>query len=228
MVPSMNEAIAATALFEARGLACLRGERLVFAGLDFALAGGEALLLLGPNGSGKSSLLRLLAGLLKPIAGSLSWNGQAVSEDREAHSARVHYVGHHDAIKAVLTVQENIRFWGRLHDPAAGDALADAGLARFGLAHLKEIPGKLLSAGQKRRLNLSRLLAAPAPLWLLDEPSVALDKASVKVLEAVIAEHRAKGGMVALSTHAEIDLPDAKVLHLDRFAPVESAHRIWA
>jgi heme exporter protein A len=209
--------------FSGDGLACIRGERVVFTHLDFHVAAGEAVLLLGPNGSGKSSLLRLLAGLLKPAAGRLSWNGKPTSEDREAHAARIHYVGHHDAIKPVLTVQENLRFWARLHDPEAGDRATEVALERFGLWRLREVPGKLLSAGQKRRLNLSRLLGAPAPVWLLDEPTVALDKASVKTLEAVMAEHRAAGGMVVLSTHADVDLPAARELHLDQFAPAASS-----
>ncbi|HVI53218.1 MAG TPA: heme ABC exporter ATP-binding protein CcmA [Candidatus Sulfotelmatobacter sp.] len=207
------------ARFSGHNLACLRGERMVFARMDFEMKAGEALLLLGPNGSGKSSLLRLLAGLLKPAGGNLAWNGEPVSEDREAHAARVHYVGHHDAVKPVLTVQENLRFWARLHDPASGDGLAQAALERFDMLRLAEVPGKLLSAGQKRRLNLSRLLAAPAPLWLLDEPTVALDRASVKRLETIIAEHRARGGMVVLSTHADVDLPGARAMHLDHFTP---------
>ncbi|OIR09070.1 cytochrome c biogenesis ATP-binding export protein CcmA [mine drainage metagenome] len=210
---------APNARFSGHGLACLRGERMVFASLDFALDAGGALLLLGPNGSGKSSLLRLLAGLLKPAAGRLAWNDQPVADDREAHSARVHYVGHHDAVKPVLTVWENLRFWAGLHSPAAGDALTAGALERFDLKRLAEVPGKLLSAGQKRRLNLARLLAAPAPVWLLDEPTVALDRASVKRLEADMARHRAEGGMVILSTHAEIDLPGAAELHLNRFTP---------
>ena len=207
------------ARFSGHNLACLRGERMVFARMDFEMTSGEALLLLGPNGSGKSSLLRLLAGLLKPAAGQLAWNGEMVAEDREAHSGRVHYVGHHDAVKPVLTVMENLRFWARLHDPKAGDALAEAALESLDMLRLAEVPAKLLSAGQKRRLNLSRLLAAPAPLWLLDEPTVALDRASVKRLEAIIARHRAAGGMVVLSTHADVDLPGAREMHLDHFTP---------
>jgi heme exporter protein A len=214
-----TSAIAFSGSFSGAGLACLRGERVVFAGLDFTLESGGALLLLGPNGSGKSSLLRLLAGLLKPAAGAMAWNGEPVAEDREAHAARVHYVGHHDAIKPVLSVLENLRFWAHLHDPKTGDAVSRKALERLDLWRLAEVPGKLLSAGQKRRLNLARLMAAPSPLWLLDEPTVALDKASVKALEAIIAEHRAAGGMVVLSTHAEIDLPEAKELHLDDFTP---------
>lgn len=207
--------------FAGSSLTCVRGERVVFTGLDFSLAPGDALVLLGPNGSGKSSLLRLMAGLIRPAAGRLSWNGQPVGADREAHAGRTHYVGHHDAIKPVLTVAENLRFWARLHG-AGGDAKALAALDRFGLGHLAGMPGKLLSAGQKRRLNLARLLAAPAPLWLLDEPSVALDRASVRRLEEVIAEHRAAGGMVVLSTHAVVDLPGGRELLLDDYAVTAS------
>jgi heme exporter protein A len=207
--------------FSASKLACVRGGRVVFAGLDFSLEVGDALVLLGPNGSGKSSLLRVLAGLLKPAAGMLAWQGQSVREDPEAHSARSHYVGHHDAIKPVLSVAENLRFWARLHQPHAATAAeaVEKALDRFGLAHLRDIPGKMLSAGQKRRTNLARLLAAPSPLWLLDEPVTALDRASIKVLEQVFAEHRAGGGIVVLSTHADVDLPGARELHLDDFAP---------
>jgi heme exporter protein A len=214
--------------FAGEKLVCVRGERIVFTGLDFQVSPGQALLLLGPNGSGKSSLLRVMAGLLKPAAGRLVWGGAAVAEDREAHAARIHYVGHHDAIKPVLSVEENLRFWARLHDPLTGDRVALAALQRFGLARLSGVPGKMLSAGQKRRLNLARLLAAPAAVWLLDEPTVALDRASVKVLEAVLAEHRANGGMVVLSTHADVDLAGAEELHLDRFAAsADSQMGMW-
>jgi heme exporter protein A len=225
----MIEGCSSSSLFTGEKLLCIRGERVVFTQLNFSVASGEALLLLGPNGSGKSSLLRLMAGLLKAADGHLSWNGMPVSEDREAHSGRIHYVGHHDAIKPVLSVLENLRFWARLHDGAAGDKTAWAALETLGLDRLAEVPGKLLSAGQKRRLNLARLLAAPAPLWLLDEPTVALDRASVKVLEAVIAGHRAAGGMVVLSTHADIDLPGAGALHLDEFsAPADAMLGVWS
>jgi len=201
-------------------LACRRGGRLVFSRLDFTLEAGGALMLLGPNGSGKSSLLRVLAGLLRPCHGRLDWNGQTLADDPEAHAARTHYLGHHDAIKPVLTVVEMVRFWARLHhdDPAHADRAATTAIDRFGLAPLADMPGRMLSAGQKRRVNLARLLAAPCPLWLMDEPTTALDRASIAVLETVLAEHRAEGGMVVLSTHADIALPDAAILNLDRFA----------
>lgn len=219
MVPPMSTA--QSRLFRGCRLACRRGGRLVFTRLDFALEPGGALLLLGPNGSGKSSLLRVLAGLLHPSEGRLEWNGQTLADDPEAHAARTHYLGHHDAIKPVLSVTEAVRFWARLHrsDTVQADRAADAAIERFGLGHLADMPGRMLSAGQKRRVNLARLLAAPGPLWLMDEPTTALDRASIAVLETVLAEHRAGGGMVVLSTHADIVLPDAAALTLDRFAP---------
>jgi len=214
--------------FRADQLACRRGDRLIFQGLGFSLPPGGALLLLGPNGSGKSSLLRLLAGLLKPAAGQLFWGDEPLS-DREAHAGRLHYLGHQDAVKPVLTVEENLLFWARLHDPETPDQRIAAALAAFNLKALAATPGKLLSAGQRRRLALARLLAAPAPLWLLDEPSVGLDRESVARLESVLAAHRATGGIVALSTHAEIALPGAEVLRLEDFAPaVEDVMGIWA
>ncbi|MEO5374143.1 MAG: heme ABC exporter ATP-binding protein CcmA [Alphaproteobacteria bacterium] len=205
--------------FEGRGLVCVRGERVVFADLSFALAGGEALVLLGPNGSGKSSLLRLMAGLLRPAAGGLYRDGRPVTDDPEAHGASARYVGHLDAVKPVLTVSETLIFWAGLHGVAAtgAEAAAQRALDRLGLGRLAAVPGKLLSAGQKRRVNLARLLLAPADLWLLDEPTTALDRASIATFEAILAEHRAGGGMVAVSTHADIVLPGARELHLDEF-----------
>ena len=215
--------------FHADQLACRRGDRLIFQGLGFSVQPGGALLLLGPNGSGKSSLLRLLAGLLKPSSGDIFWGAKPVASDRETHVGRLHYLGHQDAVKPVLTVEENLLFWARLHDPKTPEPRVEAALAAFNLKALARTPGKLLSAGQRRRLGLARLLAAPAPLWLLDEPSVGLDIESVDRLETILAEHRAGGGIVALSTHAHIALPGAEVLHLNQFAPsAEQVMGIWA
>lgn len=228
MVRAMTDAAPSLSTFSGHGLACVRSERVVFTALDFDLAAGDALVLLGPNGSGKSSLLRVMAGLLREAAGELRWDGVPTSADREAHAARTHYVGHHDAVKPVLSVLENVLFWARLHDPATAAGRAEAALARLRLDHLSGMPGKLLSAGQKRRLNLARLLAAPSQLWLLDEPTVALDRASVKTLEQVIAEHRAGGGMVVVSTHLDIDLPGGRELHMDEFgAPAAWHEGVW-
>lgn len=200
-------------MFEGRDLACLRGERLVFAGVDFALQAGDALLVTGQNGSGKSSLLRLMAGLLVPVAGTLEWRGRPVSADREAFVSELRYVGHLDAIKPALTVAENLAFWVKLAGRRSD--MVGRGLEAFGLEHLAALPARVLSAGQRRRLGLARLVAAPAPLWLLDEPTVALDVASVAAVEAAIANHRAQGGIAVVSTNAPITLPDAQRLLMD-------------
>jgi heme exporter protein A len=200
--------------FLGEDLACERGERLVFAGLSFSLAPGEALILTGPNGSGKSSLLRLMAGLLKPAAGNLSWGGQALSEEPEAHRRRLHYLGHQEAVKTVLTVAENLSFWAALKGGEEGGPHLIEALERFGLAALAEVPARYLSAGQRRRLALARLLAAPGELWLLDEPTVGLDSASVERLAAEIEAHRAGGGRVVLATHLSLPLKATRRLDL--------------
>ena len=216
--PALSQSASPISVFAGESLACVRGERLVFRGLDFRVESGGALVLVGANGSGKSSLLRLMAGLLRPAAGRLSWDRVGVAEDWDAHGGRLHYLGHLDAVKPVLTVAENLAFWAGLRAPPA-IALGRVGpaLARFGLAHLAELPARFLSAGQRRRLALSRAAAAPAPLWLLDEPTTALDRDSVADLTAVLATHRADGGMVVVSTHGGLDLPGAATLSLGDF-----------
>ncbi len=204
-------------VFEGRDLTCIRGERPVFAGLDFGLATGGALLLVGPNGSGKSSLLRLMAGLLRPALGQLMWAGAPMGEDPEAHRARLRYVGHLDAVKPVLSVRENLAFWAALHGTATPQDLA-RGLAAFALEDLAEVPGRVLSAGQRHRLALARLVAVPGHLWLLDEPTVGLDSAAQGRLAAAIAAHRAGGGLVVAATHMPMDMPEAATLELGPFA----------
>ncbi len=188
-----------------RDLACLRGERMVFEGLGFDLAPGGALVLTGPNGSGKTSFLRLVAGLLRPAAGSLAWRGRPVSDDPDALRAELHYVGHLDAVKPLLTVSENLAFWARLR---GGGAVTEA-LAGFGLTALADVPARFLSSGQRRRVALARLLAAPAALWLLDEPTVGLDSESIEALTTAMAAQRDGGGMVIAATHATLALRDA-------------------
>lgn len=202
-------------VFTGDNLLCVRGERTVFSGLDFTLEDGGALVLVGPNGSGKSSLLRLMAGLLRPAAGDLKWDGEETLEDPEAHGGRLHYVGHHDAVKPVLNVAENVSFWASLRGT---EGRVKEALEAFAIAHLADVPGRFLSAGQKRRVHLARILAAPAPLWLLDEPTTALDKQTIAALEATIARHRQAGGMVVISTHSDIKLEDFQLLDLARFS----------
>jgi heme exporter protein A len=219
---------AAAGRFEGRDLGCVRGDRAVFAGLDFALEPGGALVLTGPNGSGKSSLLRVLSGLLPPAAGDLRWAGRPVADDPEAHRAHLHYQGHHEALKPELTAAENLGFWAGLHGGGAA-AVADA-LERFELDGLAEEPVRLLSAGQRRRLSLARVLASPAPLWLLDEPSVGLDRRAVRRLVAEIEAHRAAGGLVVLATHQPLGLTEETHLSVADFPPAEvtDADDPWA
>jgi heme exporter protein A len=209
----MTAAASTTAtVFSGHDLCCRRGGRVVFDGLDFALSPGEALVLVGPNGSGKSSLLRLMAGLLPPFLGALRWQGAAIAADAEAHRARLAYLGHLDAVKPALGVAENLRFW---IDLAGGNAQAlDAALGRFNLADLAAMPARYLSAGQRRRLALARVVAVPKALWLLDEPSTGLDARSVAALEAAIADHRRSGGIVVASTHVPLALDGASSLDL--------------
>lgn len=191
------------AMLIAENLACLRGERAVFAGLSFTLAPGEALLLTGANGAGKSTLLRLLAGLLRPAEGRLE------------RPTPLRYLGHDDALKPAFTATENLAFHAQLTGaPATAIARALAALDLTPLAHL---PARILSSGQKRRLALARLaLDEPgaAPLWLLDEPTTGLDAAAVTRLGPLLKTHRNAGGMVIAATHIPLPLDSVKELRL--------------
>jgi heme exporter protein A len=190
---------------EVRDLACVRGGRLVFSGLGFRLSAGELLAVTGPNGSGKSSLLRVLAGLLRPEAGSLAFHGRSEEE------SVAHYLGHADALKPALSLRETLRFWAALHSGAEPGVASAAD--RVGLGHALELPAGVLSAGQRRRAGLARLLVAPRPLWLLDEPGSALDREGEALLGRLMAEHLAAGGLIAAATHQA--LPHAPHRTLD-------------
>jgi heme exporter protein A len=209
-------AAADKALFAATNLACRRGERLVFAGLGFAVAPGQVLLLRGANGSGKSSLLRLMAGLSRPERGELSWRGGNVADDPAAHRARLHFIGHLDGIKPALNVAETLIFWAGMRDKT--DRVATA-LEQFRLTRLAALPCRFLSAGERKRVALARLLATPAPLWLLDEPTTALDAAATGDLRRAIAAHQAGGGIAVIASHAALDLDAATTLALDDYTP---------
>jgi heme exporter protein A len=205
----------------AEDLGCRRGERLVFAGLSFRLPAGGALLLTGANGSGKTSLLRILATLIIPANGRLLWGAAPVEAESAAYRAQLDYVGHQDGIKPSLTPRETLAFWAALRrvEPGRMPRLLEAALAAFGLDGVADWPCRWLSAGQRRRIALARLVAAPVSIWLLDEPASALDHESQSRLEQAIAEHRASGGRVVVASHTPIDIGAATTITLDAFAP---------
>jgi heme exporter protein A len=178
--------------------------------LSFTVPAGGALVLAGPNGSGKSTLLRLLAGLVRPAAGQVLWDGTDALVDLARHGRRVAYVGHQDAVKPGLTVTENLHFAASV----SGRPIAGA-LSALGLEALADLPARMLSAGQKRRLALSRLALSDAPLWLLDEPTLGLDTGSIERFGRLLAAHRAGGGIVVAATHVPLPLPDAAGLRLN-------------
>tara|TARA_Y100001934_G_scaffold40163_1_gene47847 strand:+ start:30554 stop:31189 length:636 start_codon:yes stop_codon:yes gene_type:complete len=199
--------------FNGDNLTCIRGSRLVFKGLSFELSPGGALLLTGANGSGKTSLLRLMAGLAAPAEGVIRVDGSDIRDDPSTHRANLHYIAHYDAAKPALTVYENLSFWTSMHN--GGDV--DAGLSAFGLSRLSGVPVRFLSAGQRRRLAMARLIAIETGIWLLDEPSIALDTASLDALHTQIVDHRSRGGIVVASTHRDLHLQNAATLNVSEY-----------
>lgn len=174
----------------------------MFCGLDFEAAAGELLAVTGRNGAGKTSLLRLIAGLLRPAGGSIALQG---GETESTLPEQAHYLGHRDALKPALSVRENLAFWrGFLGgEPTDGDA----SLAAVGLDHIADLPAAYLSAGQRRRLSVARLLAVRRPVWLLDEPTSALDAEGQGVFAGLMTAHLAGGGLIVAATHTPLGLP---------------------
>jgi heme exporter protein A len=197
---------------EGNGLACVRGGREVFAGLGFSVGGGEALLITGRNGAGKSTLLRVIGGLVRLTGGRLTLSGG----DPEAPVAeQAHYLGHLDALKPSLTVGENLRFWAHyLGNTRPTGAGVEAALVAVGLGALAELPAAYLSAGQRRRLSVARILTVKRAIWLLDEPTAALDREAQDTLADLMREHLAGGGIIAAATHGPIGLDGARELRL--------------
>jgi heme exporter protein A len=191
----------------AEHIACQRGGREVFAGLSFSVAAGEALLVTGPNGAGKSSLLRLIAGLLRPAAGRLRLHGGADAGIGE----QAHYLGHQDALKPALTVAENLIFWTQY---LGGNGAPATALKTVGLDALTGLPAAYLSAGQKRRLSMARLITVRRPLWLLDEPTSALDATAQAGLAELMEKHLRGGGIILAASHGAIGLKRSRRLRL--------------
>ena len=192
----------------AHDLLCRRSGSEVFSGLTFALASGEALAVTGRNGAGKSSLLRMIAGLLRIEGGRLALSG---GDAERSIGEQAHYLGHQDALKPSLSVLENVEFWSAWLG-GTGDVLA--ALRAVELETLSRLPASYLSAGQKRRLSLARLVAIPRPLWLLDEPSSALDAPAQATLLSLMREHLGKGGMIVAATHAAIAIENIRELRI--------------
>ncbi|MGZ5025572.1 MAG: cytochrome c biogenesis heme-transporting ATPase CcmA [Methylobacter sp.] len=192
---------------EGRQLSCVRDDRTLFEQLTFELVSGQVLLLEGRNGSGKTSLLRILCGFREPDAGAIHWCGDAIKDSQ--YYAQMAYVGHLDGIKKELTVLENLKMALALSSP--GRYSIDQALAKVHLSGYDDILAQALSAGQKRRLSLARLLITENVLWILDEPFTSLDKHGIALIESLMAEHCAHGGMIVLTSHHDIDLPDVDV-----------------
>ena len=196
----------------ASGLAVNRGERTIFAGLSFDLAAGEAVVVTGPNGSGKSTLLKAVAGLLRASSGTITLDGAGDT----AVCEHCHYLAHANALKPALTVEENLDFWRRFLGEGAD---IDQALEAVGLPGIGDIPAGFLSAGQKRRVAIARLIAARRTIWLVDEPTAALDAASEKVFARLVQQHLGDGGMVLAATHQPLGIAAGTLDMRDFMAP---------
>jgi heme exporter protein A len=202
----------------AENLSLERGGRRLFESLSFEARPGAAIVVVGPNGAGKSSLLRAIAGFLPLTGGRVRLEG----EPETTLGEQTHYLGHADSLKSALTARENLAFWAAAMGGEA--ARVAAALARLGLPHVAEFPVRALSAGQKRRVALARLLVAPRPLWLLDEPTTALDVAAQALFAGIVREHLAGGGLVIAATHAPLGLEGATEIRLGAaFLPADAA-----
>jgi heme exporter protein A len=192
----------------------VRGDRRLFAGLDLAVGAGEWLHVRGENGAGKTSLLRLLAGLSHPAEGEIRWNNQPIRDADSHYRQDLLFFGHHGALKEDLTAIENLAFAAAMDGANLQESNAMQALYRFGLKGREVLPVRVLSAGQKRRVMLARLVTRKAKLWVLDEPFTALDVKAVELLSVLISEHVAGGGMAVLTSHQTMPIPGGQVVQL--------------
>jgi heme exporter protein A len=193
-------------MLEAINVTCVRGDRLLFRGVNFSLAPGGLLELRGPNGGGKTSLLRILCGLATPAEGEVRWNGADIHRLREEYCASLTYVAHLNGVKDELTALENLLVAGRVAGSELSKHEGEATLERVGLINQRHLPARVLSAGQRRRLTLARLLAARAKLWLLDEILTSLDDLGVDLVRKLITDHIDGGGLAIVATHQDLKL----------------------
>lgn len=201
-------------LLEVHGLRCERGDRTLFSDLSFQVQGGQLLQIEGANGSGKTTLLRTLCGLFQPIAGNVTWRGQAVTSDPVSYHTELTYIGHLPGIKFDLTAVENLSFIQGMQGKKPDKQGIFTALDKIGLYGFEEIPCRFLSAGQKRRVALARLLLQPTALWILDEPFTALDRAGNALLSDMLAQQLSRGGMVVLTSHQPVVIADVTLTRL--------------
>ncbi|MBV0934555.1 cytochrome c biogenesis heme-transporting ATPase CcmA [Marinobacterium weihaiense] len=205
-------------LLTVKGLFCERDDRVLFSNLNFALHAGEIVQIEGQNGSGKTTLLRILSGLSRHYEGDICWRGEPVDEVREQYCRELLYFGHQAGVKAVLTPEENLRWYAALSPSINAHAIADA-LWQVGLRGYEDVPCHSLSAGQNRRVSLARLYLSQAPLWILDEPFTAIDKRGVAAKEQLLLQHARRGGSVLLTTHHELGIQGpVRKINLDQLA----------
>lgn len=200
----------ASHILEIINLACTRQDRRLFSGLNFKMSSSDILQLEGPNGSGKTSLLRMLCGLLLPEEGEIHWQGIDISKDRTQFLEDLIYIGHRPGIKDELTPRENLHHICNLHGSKQNTDINEA-LKNVGLYGFEEVPVRTLSAGQKRRVALSRLLFSNASVWILDEPFTALDKAGQSFIELLLEQHSNNGGLTLITTHQPLHLKNCEV-----------------
>jgi heme exporter protein A len=191
-------------------LTCVRGTRRLFRDLNFSAHEGELVELRGPNGSGKTSLLRILCGLATPAAGEVRWNSQSIRSLGEEYFASVAYLGHQNAVKDELSALENLRISSAVSGARLGKSEAQQILARVGLAEQQNLPARVLSAGQRRRLGMTRLLTSPAKLWILDEVLTSLDTAAMNLSREFISDHLQQNGIAIVATHQDLNLGAAR------------------
>ncbi|MBU3594023.1 cytochrome c biogenesis heme-transporting ATPase CcmA [Polynucleobacter sp. 71A-WALBACH] len=209
---SLPESSVAT--LEARGIACVRGERELFSGLNFQISKGQCLHIRGENGVGKTSLLRLLTGLASPESGEILWNSRSIKKEASEYRSKLLFLGHRDALKEDLSALENLRMYAAIDGITLSEQDTFSSLWRFGLKGREDLPVNCLSAGQKKRVLMARMLTRRAQVWILDEPFNALDTHAVQELQALIAEHLEDDGLVVLTSHQPLAISGLRVLDL--------------
>src|SRR5437867_10814500 len=201
-------------MLEAVNRGCIRGDRRLFANLNFRIRPGELIELRGPNGTGKTSLLRIMCGLAAPAEGEIRWQDKNIRTLGEEYYSNIAYLAHQNGVKDELNAFENLRISNALAGHPLTRAQAQESLAKVGLGDYWHLPARLLSAGQRRRIGLARLLVSPATLWILDEVLASLDDAAIKLTRKVVIDHLSGGGMAMIATHQELALPSGQRLDL--------------